>query len=211
MPRWRWRVQKLLLSKITLFTMISVLDPTNGDPKGPLQIATIVPDEGMGRRMSASGDSIFDKNGRKRCTATNNRGDQCGKMPILGGFVCRLHGGGNPYVKAAANRRLRQLVDPAIDALLHALETGDRCDKCGRSDDMSIVLKASQLILDRAGHGPAAKLTVAQAAPGTLESETWVKFLTSEELETINRIMTTAKGRQPIEVEASEVPQLEEA
>lgn len=49
-----------------------------------------------------------DPNGRhpRRCTATNRRGEQCGRAPAKGALVCRLHGGAAPQVKAAAERRV---------------------------------------------------------------------------------------------------------
>lgn len=43
---------------------------------------------------------------RRRCTATNRSGERCGRAPIPGGTVCRVHGGAAPAVKAAAERRL---------------------------------------------------------------------------------------------------------
>lgn len=44
----------------------------------------------------------------RRCTATNRAGDRCGRAAILGGTVCKNHGGGSPAVKAAAARRLAE-------------------------------------------------------------------------------------------------------
>ena len=53
-----------------------------------------------------------------RCTATNRQGRRCGKWPIQGGTVCRLHGGAAPQVIAKAQERLDRLADgPAIEAL----------------------------------------------------------------------------------------------
>lgn len=43
---------------------------------------------------------------RRQCTATNRSGERCGRAPIPGGTVCRVHGGAAPRVKAAAERRL---------------------------------------------------------------------------------------------------------
>lgn len=45
---------------------------------------------------------------QRRCTATNRAGDRCGRAAILGGSVCKNHGGGTPAVKAAAARRLAE-------------------------------------------------------------------------------------------------------
>jgi hypothetical protein len=51
------------------------------------------------------------KDGRQ-CTATNKAGQQCRRAAILGGHVCRLHGGAAPQVKRKAAQRLADLIDP---------------------------------------------------------------------------------------------------
>lgn len=93
----------------------------------------------------------------RRCTATSKQsGERCKRAPIVGGFVCDIHGGGTPAVKKSARERLLAMVDPALDALLRALQTGPPCEHCGRSDaDRDpVVLRAAQLVLDRAGYHP---------------------------------------------------------
>lgn len=53
-----------------------------------------------------------------RCTAkSKTSGRQCAQPPILGGTVCRYHGGAAPQVAAKARDRLMALQDPAIDTL----------------------------------------------------------------------------------------------
>jgi hypothetical protein len=54
---------------------------------------------------------------KARCTATNRQGKRCGKSPIPGGTVCRMHGGAAPQVKRSAMERLMALQHPAIDRL----------------------------------------------------------------------------------------------
>lgn len=49
---------------------------------------------------------------KRRCNGKNKRGQPCGRPPIRGGFVCPLHGGGAPQVRAKANERLADLIDP---------------------------------------------------------------------------------------------------
>lgn len=49
---------------------------------------------------------------RRRCTSKNNRGGPCGRPPIRGGTVCPKHGGNLPRVRAKANERLADLIDP---------------------------------------------------------------------------------------------------
>ncbi len=52
------------------------------------------------------------KHERRRCTAKNRKGLPCGRPPIRGGFVCPKHGGALPRVRAKANERLADLIDP---------------------------------------------------------------------------------------------------
>jgi hypothetical protein len=54
----------------------------------------------------------------RKCTATNKKtGLRCKQWAILGGTVCRYHGGNAPQVRRKAEERLKALVDPAIEAL----------------------------------------------------------------------------------------------
>lgn len=65
---------------------------------------------------------------RTRCTARTRSGRGCKNPPILGGTVCRMHGGSAPAVRAAANRRLLAMVLPALarlDAIVRKPETSD--------------------------------------------------------------------------------------
>ena len=78
----------------------------------------------------------------RRCTARSKRsGRRCRRAPILGGSVCASHGGRAPQVRAAADARLRALIDPAIDALARAL----------RTRDWPAVVRAARDVLDRTG------------------------------------------------------------
>ena len=56
-----------------------------------------------------------------KCTAhtTGNHGEKrpCRNWAIKGGRVCRYHGGAAPQVKAAAQKRLNELLMPAIERL----------------------------------------------------------------------------------------------
>ena len=93
----------------------------------------------------------------RQCVATNKQGERCGRAPIVGGFVCQHHGGAAPQVKVAAQQRLMGMVDSAINALRRALDShGPPCVHCGRSDaDRDpVVVRAAQIVLDRAGFGP---------------------------------------------------------
>lgn len=123
----------------------------------------------------------------RQCTATSKQsGERCKRAPIVGGFVCEMHGGKAPEVRKSARERLLAMVDPALDALLRALKTGPPCEHCGRSDaDRDpAVLRAVQLVLDRAGYHPT--LTVQQAAPNP--------FADMTEDEIIDRLETMLEG-----------------
>lgn len=54
----------------------------------------------------------------QRCTATSKaKGIQCGRTAILGGTVCRYHGGAAPQVKAKAAERMKALAPTAVTTL----------------------------------------------------------------------------------------------
>lgn len=47
------------------------------------------------------------------CKAHSKRtGARCKRVAILGGYVCRMHGGGAPQVKRMAAERIADLIDP---------------------------------------------------------------------------------------------------
>lgn len=87
------------------------------------------------------------------CTATaKSTGERCQKSPIMGGSVCKYHGGGAPQVKRAAALRLSELVAPALVVLGRILADP-------MSSDTS-KLRAIENVLDRAGHPRTSTLDV---------------------------------------------------
>ncbi len=75
------------------------------------------------------------------CTAKSKRsGKPCNGQAILGGTVCRMHGGAAPQVKNAAEARLRELEMPAIDRIARLID---------QEDFPSVAYQASKDILDR--------------------------------------------------------------
>src|SRR4051812_7409192 len=114
---------------------------------------------------------------RVRCTAkAKSTGAQCTRYAILGGFVCPMHGGSNPVVRDAAHARLLELADPAIYALrmvVHDLST--EWERAIALDDapriahlMSLapsIVRAAQVVLDRAGFSPQMKVEVSAPNP----------------------------------------------
>lgn len=91
--------------------------------------------------VKAKGDPMDGADPMKaRCTATNRQGTRCGRAPIPGGTVCRMHGGAAPQVKEAAMARLLRLQDPAIDRLAQLI---------GQSDFPTVAYAAARDVLDR--------------------------------------------------------------
>jgi hypothetical protein len=87
-----------------------------------------------------------------KCTAkSKTTGVQCRNTPIAGGTVCVSHGGSIPAVKAAAQRKMIALIDPALSTLYRSLV------EC---DEWPSKIRAALGILDRAGMGPGSTLTL---------------------------------------------------
>lgn len=62
---------------------------------------------------------------RRQCTAKSKQsGARCQKPPIVGGFVCRMHGGAAPATKAKAAQRVADMLADAIDPNRVLRETG---------------------------------------------------------------------------------------
>ena len=92
----------------------------------------------------------------RRCRAHNRAGAQCGLPPAPGAPVCQWHGGAAPQVKKAAEQRIRELVDPALNRLAKLLE----------DDSSGVALGAVKDVLDRAGYMPRqqVEITIRQQA-----------------------------------------------
>lgn len=77
-----------------------------------------------------------------QCSAHRRDGAQCGSDAMKGTTVCRMHGGSAPQVRAAAQRRLLEAVDPVLAELIAlALEEKDPRTR----------LAACRDVLDRVG------------------------------------------------------------
>lgn len=87
---------------------------------------------------------------RIQCSAKSKQtGQRCRSTAIPGGTVCVVHGGSAPAAKMAAQRRLIGMIDPAMAALLRAIE------EC---DEWPTKVRAAIAVLDRAGFGPTSSL-----------------------------------------------------
>lgn len=97
----------------------------------------------------------------RQCTAENHsNGGRCPNRPMRGMAVCWAHGGKQPMSQDSARKRLTLLVEPAIAFFGEIMTAGEYCAHCGRRDDMSLVLKAATVVLDRCGLGPKATVQV---------------------------------------------------
>lgn len=103
----------------------------------------------------------IDPSQSRKCTATRRSGTRCTNWAILGGTVCRMHGGGAPQVKAKAAERLRALVDPAITVLQEILADTAHPQR----------LAAAREVLERDGHIGANKLQVEATITTTTAAE----------------------------------------
>lgn len=88
---------------------------------------------------------------KPRCTATNRQGKRCGRFPIPGGTVCRMHGGAAPQVKLKAQERLAAYQDRAIDRLFTLVE---------QTSFPSTAFAAVRDVLDRTMGKPAEQVAV---------------------------------------------------
>lgn len=100
----------------------------------------------------AANDATAGPSDIRRCRGTNNHGKQCKRWAIRGSTVCAFHGGRAPMVRAAARRRMLELVGPAFETLLECM-----ADTEARWQDR---VQAAIAVLDRAGFGPKATLTI---------------------------------------------------
>lgn len=91
--------------------------------------------------------------GQSQCTARSKRtGQRCKRASMLGGNVCRAHGGAAPQTKAKAQRRLQQAADALVQRLLGIALDGQVADH--------IALAAIRDALDRAGLSPKTAIEV---------------------------------------------------
>lgn len=102
-------------------------------------------DHGNDHRPHGRADLMRDLTaGESQCTARSKRtGQRCRLASMLGGNVCRAHGGAAPQTKAKAQRRLQQAADALVQRLLGMALDGEVADH--------LALAAIRDALDRAG------------------------------------------------------------
>ena len=100
----------------------------------------------------------------RRCKAkAKQTGERCKRAAILGGTVCKIHGGGAPAVINKARQRIMEAADPAAARMVELME----------SLDERISLAASRDLLDRAGHKAPTEISIIsdEALWAALEAE----------------------------------------
>lgn len=93
---------------------------------------------------------------KQKCGKRTRGGGHCRNARMLGGPVCRMHGGKAPQVMKKADERIRDLVDPALSRLAKLVD----------DPASAVALAAVKDILDRAGYGARQRieLTIRQQA-----------------------------------------------
>ena len=83
------------------------------------------------------------------CAAHRTNGEPCNAFARHGARVCVVHGGRAPQVKAKAEDRIRDLVDPSLNRIARTI-----------ADDQNpaLALAAARDILDRAGYKATEKI-----------------------------------------------------
>lgn len=100
------------------------------------------------------------------CKAKKSNGEPCKARAILGGSVCRVHGGSAPQVRAAALARIQALVHPALDTMQKALTC----------EHDAVAVAAARDLLDRAGYKVSDKHELTGPDGGAMKFEISVSF-----------------------------------
>jgi hypothetical protein len=92
----------------------------------------------------------------RRCTAQSRQsGKRCKNASILGGRICRYHGGAAPHVQKIAAERLLALEHHAIDVFKRVLEADE-----AHPEYRAPAIRVAESVLDRTGHKQPKKLEI---------------------------------------------------
>lgn len=94
---------------------------------------------------------------KRPCTARRSDGSACGNSAIRGGTVCVAHGGRAPQVRAKANMRLLNMVEPALKELRRIIDDAN-------ADDAN-KLRAINMVLNRTGFAEKQNLEIGLRPP----------------------------------------------
>ena len=94
---------------------------------------------------------------KRPCSARRANGEPCGNSAIRGGTVCVAHGGRAPQVRAKANMRLLNMVEPALRELRRIIDD-DNADDANK-------LRAINMVLNRTGFAEKQNLEIGLRPP----------------------------------------------
>lgn len=103
----------------------------------------------------------------------------CKRQASVGMDYCQLHGGANPASKIKAEQMLAQARLPACEALYTIIEQHQSkpCGTCGfpsgDPQELKIILRACQVILDRSGMGPRSTVEMVPQSDGDENLDHW--------------------------------------
>lgn len=101
---------------------------------------------GWDKRLLPQSDDDLTFDGVLRCRAKSSQsGERCKRAATPGTWVCATHGSRAPAVRAKAQLRLMELVNPATAKLARILAS---------TQDDRVALKAVEMIFDRTGLHP---------------------------------------------------------
>ena len=112
----------------------------------------------------------------RKCVAHRSDKELCERWAIEGGTVCPTHGGSVKRVKEAAQRRLLELVSPALARLSQALDMEPQS-----KDEWAVIMRAIKEVLDRAGIDTARQIEI---LPNLESVEAALALIEAEEAET---------------------------
>lgn len=130
-----------------------------------------------------------------KCGAAKTNGLPCQRGCSPGMTRCNLHGGANPAAKIKSEQMLAQARLPACEALFEIIDTWSRevCPTCEHPsadiDQMKVIIRAAQVILDRSGLGPRATVEITKQSDGDLDLD----LLTDGEMAEMDRLLEAIK------------------
>lgn len=125
-------------------------------PKDPSKSRAGKASDAVRKAKREAGESIA-----RPCQAHRTDGTPCKNSAIRGGLVCSRHGGNAPQVREAANRRLLEMVEPALRELRRIVTSQAATD--------ADKLRAISMVLSRTGFAEKQTVDVAFRQPSPFE------------------------------------------
>lgn len=192
-------------------TILGKPDQTNDDPRKPA-----VDSRGLFWPEHPEGEwpgQPTPTDPARRCVRIKKDGNRCRRPAIPGGTVCRSHGGLAPQIAAAARARLEKMSNRMAEELLQ-IALDDAFD--GDPRHRTVRLAAINSALDRAGIKPPEKIEVGAEKPfETMLGKALVRGIADISREESRKLReqqngTPSGGQEPLDVEAEEIPDVED-